>query len=150
MCSTIKHTACCLATDAIFSPCSMQQSPLVETQSVSISQRPDSNIDALDRTSRKNGPSFQGLRLPNTQSDSNQVDKLFTCRYTWSKCLSALTYFWSRRSASRAIRDRLPRTCAAPRIVTQHRRVIRVGKRYTSPLGSVCVVEVRNPRGPKC
>ncbi len=71
----------------------MQQSPLVETQSLSLAHRPDSKLDALDRTSRKNGPSFQGLRLPNTQTDSNQVDKLFTCRWTWSKRFGALTYF---------------------------------------------------------
>ncbi|DBB10221.1 hypothetical protein WJX82_004785 [Trebouxia sp. C0006] len=51
----------------------MQQSPLVETQSLSLAHRPDSKLDALDRTSRKNGPSFQGLRLPNTQTDSNQL-----------------------------------------------------------------------------
>ncbi len=107
----------------------MQQSPLVETQSLSLAHRPDSNLDTLDRTSRKNGPSFQGLRLPNTQTDSNQVVKLFACRQTFSKRLSALTYFLSRRSASRANRDRLPRTCAPLRIVTQHPRVIRVGKR---------------------
>ncbi|KAL0036773.1 hypothetical protein WJX79_009351 [Trebouxia sp. C0005] len=51
----------------------MQQSSLVETQSFTLAHRPDSNLEALDRTSRKNGPSFQGLRLPNTQSDSNQT-----------------------------------------------------------------------------
>ncbi|DBA85980.1 TPA: hypothetical protein ACH3X1_005518 [Trebouxia sp. C0004] len=64
----------------------MQQSPLVETQSLSLAHRPDSNLDALDRTSRKNGPSFQGLRLPNTQTDSNQYQQSHSRQATQDVC----------------------------------------------------------------